>query len=85
MAATNEYSCMIWLHMLTDYRNVLTVNFARGQKVVLAGWLLSADGLEISLGHIGSLCRSHIFKLPLFLIIYMANDQPFYAKLVGTM
>ena len=49
MAATHEYSCMIWLHMLIDYRNVLTVNFMRGQKVVPAGWLVSADRLEISL------------------------------------
>ena len=40
---------MICLHMLIDYRNVLRVNFVRGQKVVPAGWLLSADGPEISL------------------------------------
>ena len=40
---------MIWLHMPVDYRIVSTVNFARGQKVVPAGWLLSADGLEIGL------------------------------------
>ena len=34
--------------MLIDYQNVLMVNFVRGQKVVPAGWLLSADGPEIS-------------------------------------
>ena len=49
MAATHEYSCMIWLHVLIDYQNISTVNFVRGQKVVPAGWLVSADGLEISL------------------------------------
>ena len=49
MAATHEYSYMTWLHMLIDYRNVLIVNFVRGQKVVRAGWLLSADRPEISL------------------------------------
>ena len=48
MAAANEYSCLIWLHVLIDYRNVLIVNFARGQKVVGDGWLLSADRPEIS-------------------------------------
>ena len=37
------------MHVLIDYQNVLMVNFARGQKVVPAGWLLSADGPEISL------------------------------------
>ena len=40
---------MICLHVPIDYRNVSMVNFARGQKVVPAGWLLSADGPEISL------------------------------------
>ena len=49
MAATHEYSCVISLHVLIDYRNISIINFARGQKVVPAGWLVSADGLEISL------------------------------------
>ena len=49
MAATHEYSSMIWLHVPIDYQNVSTVNFVRGQKVVPAGWLLSADRPEISL------------------------------------
>ena len=49
MATTHEYSGVIWLHMLIDYQNISTVNFLRGQKVVPAGWLVSADGLEISL------------------------------------
>ena len=40
---------MICLHVPIDYRNVSMVNFARGQKVVHAGWLLIADGPEISL------------------------------------
>ena len=49
MAAAHKYSCMIWLHVLIDYRNILTVNLVREQKVVPAGWLLSADRPEISL------------------------------------
>ena len=40
---------MICLHVPIDYQNVSMVNFARDQKVVPAGWLLSADGPEISL------------------------------------
>ena len=36
--------------MLIDYQNVSIVNSTWGQKVVLAGWLVAADGLEISLG-----------------------------------
>ena len=35
--------------MPIDYQNVSMVNFVRSQKVVPAGWLLSADGPEISL------------------------------------
>ena len=49
MAATHEYSCMLWLHVPIDYQNISIVNFARGQKVVQAGWLVSAEGLEINL------------------------------------
>ena len=48
MVATHEYSCVIWLNVLIDYQNVSIVNFARGQKVVRAGWLLSVDRPEIS-------------------------------------
>ena len=40
---------MICLLVPIDYPNISTVNFMRGQKVVLAGWLLSGDGPEISL------------------------------------
>ena len=42
-----------WLHLLIDYQNVSIVNFSRGQKVVQAGWLLSADRPEISLNKSG--------------------------------
>ena len=49
MATTHKYSCLILLHVLIYYQNILTVNFTRSQKVVPAGWLVSADGLEISL------------------------------------
>ena len=62
MAATHEYSCVIWLRMPIDYQNVLIVNFARGQKVVPAGWLVSADGLENSLNIMGIVkCLFNLF------------------------
>ena len=51
----NKDACHSWILMhdlpahVIDYQNVSMVNFVRGQKVVPAGWLLSADGPEISL------------------------------------
>ena len=62
MAATHEYSCMIWLHVSIDYRNILTVNFTRGQKVIPAGWLLSVDRPEISLQFLATTQKKNVWN-----------------------
>ena len=74
MAAAHEYSCMIWLHVPIDYQNVLIVNFTRGQKVVWAGLLLSADRPEISL-KLYYLNKFQVISIDLLKSIVCFNDR----------